>query len=122
MLVDIPKDVRLQRIAVSHSPAGLRPGRASAGRRRSRQAAQMMNRPAPILYLGGGVVAVGAAEAAMTLAEQASLPTTPMTLMALGAMPWITPCRWACWACTARRTPIWRWKNVTYSTCRGRAL
>ena len=41
----------------------------------------------PILYLGGGVVHSGAAEAAVTLAEQASLPTT-MTLMALA------PCRW----------------------------
>jgi len=40
----------------------------------------------PVLYLGGGVVASGAAHAAVTLAEQAGLPTT-MTLMALGAMP-----------------------------------
>jgi acetolactate synthase-1/2/3 large subunit len=40
----------------------------------------------PILYLGGGVVASGAAELAVALAEKASLPTV-MTLMALGAMP-----------------------------------
>jgi acetolactate synthase-1/2/3 large subunit len=40
----------------------------------------------PVLYLGGGVIHSGASEAAVTLAEQAGLPTT-MTLMALGAMP-----------------------------------
>jgi len=40
----------------------------------------------PVLYLGGGVIHSGAAQQAVTLAEQAGLPTT-MTLMALGAMP-----------------------------------
>ena len=39
----------------------------------------------PVLYLGGGVVASGAAPLAVQLAEQAGLPTT-MTLMGLGAM------------------------------------
>ena len=40
----------------------------------------------PVLYLGGGVIAADACEAAIALAEQAGLPTT-MTLMGLGAMP-----------------------------------
>lgn len=88
VLVDIPKDVQLQRIAVSHWPE---PGCAQAAPApdadKIAQAAQMINQAKrPILYLGGGVVHSGASEAAVTLAEQASLPTT-MTLMALGAMP-----------------------------------
>ncbi|PKO80507.1 MAG: acetolactate synthase catalytic subunit, partial [Betaproteobacteria bacterium HGW-Betaproteobacteria-13] len=51
------------------------------------EAARMINEAEqPVLYLGGGVVHSGAAQQAVTLAEQAGLPTT-MTLMALGAMP-----------------------------------
>ena len=50
-------------------------------------AAQMIDEAAqPVLYLGGGVIHSGASHQALTLAEQAGLPTT-MTLMALGAMP-----------------------------------
>src|SRR5690606_12995068 len=40
----------------------------------------------PILYLGGGVIAAGAAARAVAFAEQIEAPTV-MTLMALGAMP-----------------------------------
>src|SRR5690606_29571250 len=40
----------------------------------------------PVLYLGGGVIASGAAAGAVALAEQIGAPTV-MTLMALGAMP-----------------------------------
>jgi len=88
VLVDIPKDVQNQLVDVDEWPA---PGCADVvpppdveliGR-----AAAMINAAAkPVLYLGGGVVHSGAAEAAVALAQKARLPTV-MTLMALGAMP-----------------------------------
>jgi len=88
VLVDIPKDVQNQRIEVRQWPE---PGRAQAAPAADaaaiKQAAEMIAQSArPILYLGGGVVHSGAAQAALALAEKASLPTV-MTLMALGAMP-----------------------------------
>ena len=88
VLVDIPKDVQAQAIEVSQWPApGGRQARPAPDMAAIEKAATMINAAErPILYLGGGVVHSGAAEAAVALAEKASLPTT-MTLMALGAMP-----------------------------------
>lgn len=88
VLVDIPKDVQAQAIEVSQWPApGGRQAQPAPDMAAIETAAAMINAAErPILYLGGGVVHSGAAEAAVALAEKASLPTT-MTLMALGAMP-----------------------------------
>lgn len=88
VLVDIPKDVQAQAIEVSQWPApGGRQAQPAPDMAAIEKAAAMINAAErPILYLGGGVVHSGAAEAAVALAEKASLPTT-MTLMALGAMP-----------------------------------
>ena len=89
VLIDVPKDVQNQLItldegelpapAVADPTPLLDPAAIEA-------AAQMINAAErPVLYLGGGVVASGAAPLAVQLAEQAGLPTT-MTLMGLGAM------------------------------------
>ena len=88
VLIDIPKDVQTQAIEISEWPE---PGRAQSAAPADpvliAEAASMINAAArPILYLGGGVVHSGAAEAAVELAEKAGLPTV-MTLMALGTMP-----------------------------------
>jgi len=88
VLVDIPKDVQSASIEIHELPAPAVPDAAPELDLQAIEAAAAMINAAeqPVLYLGGGVVASGAAHAAVTLAEQAGLPTT-MTLMALGAMP-----------------------------------
>ena len=88
VLVDIPKDVQNQLVDVDEWPA---PGCADVvpppdGELIGRAAAMINAAAKPVLYLGGGVVHSGAAEAAVALAQKARLPTV-MTLMALGAMP-----------------------------------
>jgi acetolactate synthase-1/2/3 large subunit len=88
VLIDIPKDVQTEHVDVAEWPA---PGVPDAARAASDDAlahAAVMIEAAerPILYLGGGVVASGAARAAVALAERSSLPTV-MTLMGLGCMP-----------------------------------
>ena len=89
VLIDVPKDVQNQLITIDE---GELPPPAVAGptppldMAAIEAAAQMINAAEqPVLYLGGGVVASGAAPLAVQLAEQAGLPTT-MTLMGLGAM------------------------------------
>ena len=88
VLIDIPKDVQSRAIAVPHWPE---PGRRAQpapadGAALDEAASLIAAAQRPLLYLGGGVVHAGAAQAAVALAEKASLPTV-MTLMALGAMP-----------------------------------
>jgi acetolactate synthase I/II/III large subunit len=86
--VDVPKDVQNATIEIEDLPAPGEPDALPATPSDAiARAAQMINEAArPVLYLGGGVILSGASEAAVMLAEQASLPTTS-TLMALGAMP-----------------------------------
>jgi len=88
VLVDVPKDVQSQLIEVAELPPPAEPeALPPLDQELLAQAAQMINEAEqPVLYLGGGVVHSGAAALAVTLAEQASMPTT-MTLMALGTMP-----------------------------------
>lgn len=88
VLIDVPKDVQSQRVAFATWPE---PGGRDAGPPLDLAAveavAQLINAAQqPVLYLGGGVIASGAAALAVALAEQASMPTV-MTLMGLGAMP-----------------------------------
>jgi acetolactate synthase-1/2/3 large subunit len=90
VLIDVPKDVQNQRITIDENdlPApGVADPTPQLDMAAIEAAAKMINAAAqPVLYLGGGVVASGAAPLAVQLAEQAGLPTT-MTLMGLGAMP-----------------------------------
>ena len=88
VLIDVPKDVQNQLVEVADFPA---PAVADPAPQLDlaavELAAKMINEAEqPVLYLGGGVIASGAAPLAVQLAEQGGLPTT-MTLMALGAMP-----------------------------------
>lgn len=88
VLIDVPKDVQNQLIEIDALPepavADPAPPLDLAAIER---AAEMINAAEqPVLYLGGGVIHSGASQQAVTLAEQAGLPTT-MTLMGLGAMP-----------------------------------
>ena len=88
VLIDIPKDVQNQLIEIEALPEPAVPDQAPAlDLAAIERAADMINRAErPVLYVGGGVIHSGASQQAVTLAEQASLPTT-MTLMGLGAMP-----------------------------------
>ena len=88
VLIDVPKDVQMERITISELPA---PGRAYAmpalDHALIAQAAAMIDAAKrPVLYLGGGVVKARAQADALALAERAALPAAA-TLMALGAMP-----------------------------------
>mgnify|MGYP006317337995 FL=1 len=88
VLIDVPKDVQNQMVSFEEYPDVVVPDAApSFDIAAVEEAAKMIEAAErPVLYLGGGVIHSGAAHMAVTLAEQASLPTT-MTLMALGAMP-----------------------------------
>lgn len=88
VLIDVPKDVQIERITIDELPA---PGRAYAmptlDHALIAQAAAMIDAAKrPVLYLGGGVVKARAQADALALAERAALPAAA-TLMALGAMP-----------------------------------
>ena len=88
VLIVVPKDVQNQMVSFEEFPDVVVPDAApSFDIAAIEEAAKMIEAAErPVLYLGGGVIHSGAAHMAVTLAEQASLPTT-MTLMALGAMP-----------------------------------
>ncbi|MFN3984410.1 MAG: acetolactate synthase large subunit [Rhodocyclaceae bacterium] len=88
VLVDVPKDVQNQMLAFATYPEpAVADPLPEIDLAQVDEAARMINEAEqPVLYLGGGVIHSGAAQLAVTLAEQAGLPTT-MTLMALGAMP-----------------------------------
>ena len=91
VLVDVPKDVQLQRIALPLPPAPelgetAEDIRHPTGTAWATAAAMINAAQRPVLYLGGGVVKARAWTEARELAEKASLPTTT-TLMALGALP-----------------------------------
>ncbi|HXP98059.1 MAG TPA: thiamine pyrophosphate-binding protein, partial [Telmatospirillum sp.] len=86
--IDVPKDVQTQRVRLDHLPDPAMPdGVGAVDDALLDDAARMIEQAeSPVLYLGGGVIASGAALSSVTFAEQLGLPTT-MTLMALGAMP-----------------------------------
>lgn len=88
VLIDVPKDVQNQMVSFDDFPDVVTPDAPPAVDIAAVEEAAKMIAEAerPVLYLGGGVIHSGAGNLAVTLAEQASLPTT-MTLMALGAMP-----------------------------------
>ena len=88
VLIDVPKDVQNQLVSFEAYPEPAVPDPVPALDMVAIETAAKMIDEAerPVLYLGGGVVHSGASRLAVTLAEQAGLPTT-MTLMALGTMP-----------------------------------
>ncbi|MDP3427557.1 MAG: acetolactate synthase large subunit [Humidesulfovibrio sp.] len=88
VLVDIPKDVQTARVRLAELPEPAQPDPVEAPDSQAiNEAAQMINQARrPIMLLGGGVAASGAAPVARALAEAASLPVT-MSLLGLGALP-----------------------------------
>ena len=88
VLIDVPKDVQTAEIEIETLPD---PGTADPTPvpdvDRLREAADMISAAhRPILYVGGGIIAGGAAEGLLCLAEKSSIPITP-TLLALDAVP-----------------------------------
>lgn len=88
VLIDVPKDVQLATIELETLPE---PGHAAANpapdSSRIQAAAELINTAQrPMLYIGGGIIASGAAEDLRALAEKASIPVAP-TLMGLDALP-----------------------------------
>jgi acetolactate synthase I/II/III large subunit len=95
VVIDIPKDI--QRAETDAAPPetlamrGYRPSE-SAGHPRQIQklARAIRNAKRPLLYVGGGVIAGGAAEELTALARKARIPVTT-TLLGLGAFPETDP-------------------------------
>jgi len=88
VLIDIPKDVQNEAAEVGAwpEPGTAAPRPAAADAAIDRAVAMIESAERPILYLGGGIVHSGAAQAAVAVAERSSLPTV-MTLMGLGVLP-----------------------------------
>jgi len=88
VLVDIPKDVQTAKITLSAfpEPGGPDPVEAPDQEALTQAARMLAESRRPILMLGGGVAASGAAERARAFAEAASLPVT-MSLLGLGILP-----------------------------------
>jgi acetolactate synthase-1/2/3 large subunit len=87
VLIDVPKDVQLQRCAYPAFPKKREALRlAKCSESFDNAAAMIEAAQRPILYVGGGVVKARACRELQRLAEQAGIPVTT-TLMAMGAMP-----------------------------------
>ena len=90
VVIDLPKDVTAAKAKFVYPESVDLPSYRPAGKgdaRKVRQAvAMMVAAERPILYVGGGVVNAGGAEALLRLAERLNLPVTP-TLMGLGGFP-----------------------------------
>jgi acetolactate synthase-1/2/3 large subunit len=90
VVIDIPKDVSAARASYSRLDHISFPfvERKSPPDERAviRAATDILRAARPVMYVGGGIVNSGAAEALLAFAEQAKLPVTP-TLMGLGGFP-----------------------------------
>jgi acetolactate synthase I/II/III large subunit len=90
VVIDIPKDVSAAQASYSRFEHISFPcvERKSAPDKRavSRAASAIMQAMRPVLYVGGGIVNSGAAEALLAFAEELQIPVTP-TLMGLGGFP-----------------------------------
>ncbi|OGG56041.1 MAG: acetolactate synthase, large subunit, biosynthetic type [Candidatus Handelsmanbacteria bacterium RIFCSPLOWO2_12_FULL_64_10] len=86
--VDVPKDVQNEALTFDRWPDPGRPDPPPPFEESQIERMARMIREArrPILYIGGGIIASGAAGALRRLAERASIPVTS-TLMGLGALP-----------------------------------
>ncbi len=90
VLVDLPKDMTAQEIEFSYPETieirSYKPQVDGDPKAVKRAVEAMIKAERPVLYIGGGAIAAGAAEEVRLLAEKLNLPTT-CTLMGLGAFP-----------------------------------
>jgi acetolactate synthase-1/2/3 large subunit len=88
VLVDVPKDVQLERVEFRSWPAPSRPDPPLEPEAEAleRAAAMIAEAERPFLYFGGGVVASGAHEELAALSRAAAIPAAA-TLMGLGCLP-----------------------------------
>ncbi|MGA8185878.1 MAG: biosynthetic-type acetolactate synthase large subunit [Terriglobia bacterium] len=90
VLVDLPKSVLIERALVDYDaePLGSQPERRPEWRESDveRAAEMILESRRAVFYVGGGVIAAGAAEELRKLAELTGIPVTT-TLMGLGAFP-----------------------------------
>jgi acetolactate synthase-1/2/3 large subunit len=86
--IDIPKDVQTEKASVDAwpQPGAARPAPAASGAQIDRIAEMILAARRPMLYIGGGIIAAGAAAVLRRLAERTSTPVAA-TLMGLGAIP-----------------------------------
>jgi acetolactate synthase-1/2/3 large subunit len=94
IVIDIPKDVSAARTSYSSLknisfPLVERKWPPDP-RAVAEAAVAIMKAERPVMYVGGGIVNSGAAEALLALAEELQLPVTP-TLMGLGGFPSVHP-------------------------------
>src|SRR5258705_3238076 len=94
IVIDIPKDVSAARTSYSSLknisfPLVERKWPPDP-RAVAEAAAAIMKAERPVMYVGGGIVNSGAADALLALAEELQLPVTP-TLMGLGGFPSVHP-------------------------------
>lgn len=88
VLIDIPRDVQLETVAIEHWPEpGIATAPLAVDAALLQEAARLVaEAERPILYLGGGVIQSGAAAVAREILERCELPTVT-TLHALGVLP-----------------------------------
>ena len=89
VLIDVPKDITAAPCIYSRirqTPHGLAPCAPLDRPSVECAAAEIIGAKRPILYVGGGIVSSGAAQALLELAEELELPVTP-TLLGLGGFP-----------------------------------
>jgi len=90
VVIDIPKDVSAAKTNYSRLEKVRLPGHETTEipdpDEIARAAAAILTAERPVLYVGGGIVNSGAAEALLKFAEDLQLPVTP-TLMGLGGFP-----------------------------------
>ncbi|MDQ8179078.1 acetolactate synthase large subunit [Pelagicoccus sp. SDUM812005] len=88
VLIDIPKDVQMERIQVEQWPEpGRRELESSIEAKAIEAAARMIDEAQrPVIYLGGGAIHSGASSRMIEFAERIHAPVTT-TLMGLGAFP-----------------------------------
>ncbi|MDQ3667866.1 MAG: biosynthetic-type acetolactate synthase large subunit [Acidobacteriota bacterium] len=94
IVIDIPKDVSAARTLYSSLKSISFPlverKRPPDPRAVAEACVAIMKGERPVMYVGGGIVNSGAAEALLALAEDLQLPVTP-TLMGLGGFPSVHP-------------------------------
>jgi len=86
VLIDVPKDVQLQRGELKAAPIHQPERLPKCTDKYDAAAAMLRAAQRPVLYVGGGVVKARAEKALRQLAEYAGIPVTT-TLMALGTLP-----------------------------------